>query len=308
MLAPTDIRYIKLGRGGRWDDLSLDHGELHFGHGRVGHELGLSGTREQIKQQCIAKGRDPRAAGEDGREVLDFYRLGPHCLWITFARGHLWWTFAHPEVEWLGDGGDHGERFRRSIGGWSQADINGVAIPMGSLSTKLTQLASYRRTICEVSCEDYLIRRINGLSEPLVIQSNQARDKLVDTIAQAIKSLHWADFETLVDVMFARSGFFRTSVTGGIQKSFDLILEQPVLRERCAVQVKAAAGQQQLDEFVDAADGVGSFDRLFFVCHTPRGKLVPLTGRPDVYLWAGRELAAMSVSLGLADWIVEKTL
>jgi len=61
-VSATTVRYIKLGRGGRWDKVVLERGEIHFGHGGISHELALSGDREKIKQHQIEHGRDPRAA------------------------------------------------------------------------------------------------------------------------------------------------------------------------------------------------------------------------------------------------------
>jgi len=305
-LAPAHVRYIKLGRGGQWETISLERGELHFGYSKVPHELALSCDRDQIRRYLIRQGRDPRSASEDAREVVDFYGLGENCLWITFAREHLWWAFARSGVVWLGASDDHGARYREAIRGWQRTDIDGAALRMATLSTKLTQLASYRRTICAVGCEDYLLRRINGIVEPLQAESIRALETLVDVTAESIRTLQWRDFETLVDIIFARSGWFRASAIGGNQKLFDMVLEQPTLRETCAVQVKATAGQRQLDEFVELADATEVFDRLFFVCHTARGRLEPPTDRPGVHIWTGEELAATSVRLGLAEWIVEK--
>lgn len=300
------IRYIKLGRGGKWEKASLENGELHFGHGAVTHELALAGDREGIVAHLVKSGRDPRAAAEDAREVLDFYQLGTECLWVTFARDHLWWTFAEPEVTWIGFTEGRGERMRKSIGGWRNTDVNGMPLRVDRLSTKLTKVASYRRTLCSIEAEDYLLRRINGMVEPIVEKSTEARDALLEIITEAIKALHWPDFETLVDVMFARSGWHRASAIGGTQKLVDLVLEQPTTGERAAVQVKSAAGQKQLDEFITSADETASFDRLFFACHSPRGQMMPPQERRDVHVWVGRELAAATLRLGLADWVIEK--
>lgn len=305
-ITANTVRYIKLGRGGRWEKASLDGGEVQFGHGRVPHELALTGDRSRIKEVLIKAGRGSQAAADDARELLDFYQLGRDCLWVTFARGHLWWTFANPDVIWLGPGEVHGERKRECVGGWRNTDINGVPLRIDTLSTKLTKVASYRRTICGIENADYLLRRINGVIEPLVLKSNQARDALIDVLTEAIKALDWTDFETLLDLMFARSGWNRSSPLGGTQKLVDLILEQPTTGERGAIQVKSAATQKQLDQFINDADETGSYDRLFFACHSPKGRLAMPPDRSDIHVWAERELATVALRVGLADWVIEK--
>jgi hypothetical protein len=305
-ISADTVRYIKLGRGGRWD-VALDRGELHFGYKRATHELALAGNFEALKQFLIDLGKEPKVASRDAREVLDFYQLGPDCLWITFARDHLWWTFAAPEVTWVGgDGLTEGERTRTTIGGWRNTDVNGVPLRRNTLSTKLTKVANYRRTICKVDAQDYLLRRINGVQEPFIEKSTSARDALIDMITEGIATLHWADFETLVDVIFARSGWHRASAIGGNQKLVDMELEQPTTSERGAVQVKSTANQRALDHYIAGVDEADRFDRFFFVCHSPEGELLAPSGRSDIHVWAGRELAATVLRLGLQDWVFER--
>ena len=301
------VRYIKLGRGGRWADAAIERGELHFGYKNATHELSLAGDAESIKKHLTELGRDNQAATRDAREVLDFYELGSDCLWITFSRDHLWWAFAAPEVTWIGgDGQTEGERTRKTIGGWHNTDIRGVPLKTNTLSTMLTKVGGYRRTICKVEAQDYLLRRINGLQEPFVEKSTLARDALIGAISEGLASLHWADFETLVDVIFARSGWHRASAIGGNQKLVDMELEQPTTSERGAVQVKSSAGQKTLDQYIVRIDDADQFDRFFFVCHSPDGELVAPAGRTDIHVWAGRELAATVLRMGLQDWVFEK--
>ncbi len=300
------VRYIKLGRGGAWEKVSLERGELHFGHGRIPHDLALAGDREQIRQLRIEQGRDPRAAAEDALETVDFYSLGSGCLWVTFAQGHLWWTFAEPEVVWLGVGNGRGERVRKAIGGWRNIDTNGQPIRTSSLSTKLTRVASYRRTVCKIADEEYLLRRLNGQIEPLVEKSVQARDALLAAMTEAVVSLHWADFETLVDIIFARSGWHRTSAIGGTQKLIDMAVDHPVTGEHAAVQVKSSANQKIVQRFIADADDTGAYDRLFFICHSPTGALSVPDERADVHIWSNQEIARTALRVGLAEWIIEK--
>jgi hypothetical protein len=51
--------------------------------------------------------------------------MGAECLWITFAEGHLWWAFAEPEIEWLGEGryNDGPSRRRMTNGPLRNTDI-----------------------------------------------------------------------------------------------------------------------------------------------------------------------------------------
>lgn len=301
-ITAKDVRYIKLGTGGCWERASIDRGEIHFGHADIPHALALEGDIEKIKEFQIARGKDPGAA----REILDFYTSGKDCLWVTFCRGHLWWAFAKSGVQWLGRGGGHGERMRKTVGGWSNKDVDGAPLRIESLSTKLTKVASYRRTICKVEAKDYLLRRLNGTTEPIRTELTQARNTLVDATVKGLKHLDWADFEILVDIIFSRSGWHRASPLGGTQKLFDMVVEQPITAERAAVQIKSAADQKQLSGFIEQCDAAGTFDRLFFICHSPRGKLQVPQGRPDIHVWSTPELAQTILRHGLADWVVEK--
>lgn len=305
MLKARDVRYIKLGRKGIWESISLDCNELHFGHGKVPHQLAETKNLNEIKAYKIAQGRNARAASDDAREIIDFYSLGEDCLWITFARGHMWWTFSKPAVEWLGGNGKiTGERIRKCLEGWRNTDISGRPLTMDSLSTKLTKVSSYRRTICKVD-KSYVLRKINGTREPIALEANQATERMISVLDRAIKKLHQNDFETLIDIIFSRSGWYRISPLGGLQKTKDLALEQPISNERCIVQVKSSAGRKELQDFVNRCDESGEYDRIFFVCHTPTRRL-PDIDRDDVYLWSSPELARLSFRLGLTSWILEK--
>jgi hypothetical protein len=103
---------------------------------------------------------------------------------------------------------------------------------MQSLTSKLTQVGNYRQTICQVSHEAYLVRKINDVPEPLVAEAEAARNELVDIATRMIAELHWADFEVLADLILSRGGWQRVSVLGEMMADIDLIVEQPTLGER----------------------------------------------------------------------------
>lgn len=79
-IAAKTIRYIKLGRGGRWEKSSIERGEVQFGHGKVAHDLALTGDRAKIKEALIKAGRTSQSAADGAREVIDFYQLGADTL------------------------------------------------------------------------------------------------------------------------------------------------------------------------------------------------------------------------------------
>jgi hypothetical protein len=71
-----------------------------------------------------------------------------------------------------------------------------------------------------------------------------------------IRQLDWRDFETLVDLIFARGGWQRSSVLGKDQADVDLILTQPTIGETAWVQIKSGTSQAELDDYL------GRFRRL----------------------------------------------
>lgn len=306
-ISPTAVRYIKLGPGGLWEAASLDGNQIDWGNEADPHDLALTEDWETAKRSYLDAGVLPSTATGYLRELREFYTLGPDTLWITFARGHLWWAFSDPVITHMGgDGKRHGSCHRPVIGAWRNTDINGQPLVIAKLSSKLTQLASYRRTICGVAASDYLLRKINGEDEPSVAAARRALGDVISTSEELIKQLHWADFELLVDLIFSGSGWRRVSAVGGTMKDIDLLLEEPLIKERASVQVKSSADQKVFEASVAAFDADDSADRFFFVCHSPKAVLKPPACRAPVHLWTSRELAAAAVKNGLTNWLIER--
>ncbi len=304
---PVDIRYIKLGAGGKWVERSFERGEIPFGYLLVPHDLCIQGDWDAVVGHITDLGRSPATAKHAAREIRDFYTRGSDCLWITFADGHLWWAFAEPEVVWFGtEGDDRGARMRKTVDGWHKTDITGKPLRIDGLSTLLTQVAAYRQTICRVKPSEYLLRRINGVEEPVLAKARDAKATMIAAAQEMIVGLHWADFETLVDLIFARTGWQRISRVGGTQKDVDLILEQPATGETAFVQVKSRAGQAVLDDYIDRFHRSGTHDHMFFVCHSPKGPLNVDDGE-KLHMWAGDRLADAAVRAGLFDWLMERS-
>src|ERR1700712_3832650 len=147
LIAPNDVRYIKMGGGSQWFSQTREQEAIRFGYHTVGHEDALAGDVEGIRT-ALAGRKSEGAVTAGVTEVLSFYQMSPDCLWIRFAEGNLWWAFAEPEIEWLGGGHYNDGPSRRPMtnGPWRNTDIQGRPLPVNDLSSKLTQTANYRAT------------------------------------------------------------------------------------------------------------------------------------------------------------------
>jgi len=200
-----------------------------------------------------------------------------------------------------------GARYRRTIGPWRNTDAHGRPLLMNALSTKLTKVAGYRQTLCSIGpeAELYLRRKLAGESDPVVDAALETKRTLIEACEALIAGLHWADFETLIDMILARGGWNRMSALGGTMKDVDLIVEQATTGETAMVQVKSAASQTALDDYIRRFDEVGEFSWLIFACHSPRGTLAA-PERDDVIVWARSSLAETAVRNGFVDWLIAR--
>jgi hypothetical protein len=148
---------------------------------------------------------------------------------------------------------------------------------------------------------------LNGTRSPLATSICQGRKSLAESLASAIKELHWKDFETLVDLIFRAAGWIRVSILGQHEKAYDLVLREPVTGNRYVVQVKSRAGSADLQETIDRFSPK-DFRRVFFVVHSPDSKLVNMTVGLPVHVeivWPGR-LGELAMEAGLATWLEDK--
>lgn len=301
-VAPSEIRYIKLGPNNAWANHCIANDRMDIGHSGVPHELAVSGDWGGVRA-CWGDKISRSKASDFLREVRDFYTLGANCLWVTFANGRIWWAFAEPEVMLNpNQSSDQGSRYRRVIGSWQSTDSRGKPLLIDDLSSKLTKTAAYRQTICRVAAEDYLLRLINAEDDPKVATARAKRSELTQALIPLIQSLHQNDFEILTDLLFSRLGWVRISKLGGTQKDTDLVLEQPATLERAMVQVKSSADQRVLDDYTERFAQMNA-EKSFFVCHSPKGQLEAQDG---VIIWEGELLAERIIGAGLADWLIAR--
>src|SRR3546814_9998554 len=76
-------------------------------------------------------------------------------------------------------------RVRKVIGGWCKSSLHGTPLGLDGLSSRLTQVTGYRKTICRVKAPEYVVRRINGTEAPVMARARAARAALVAEIGRA---------------------------------------------------------------------------------------------------------------------------
>lgn len=301
-ITPTRVRYIKLGRGGKWEGECLKSGIIRIGFGSAQgqrFELCQSGRWDDLFETFIAEGRDKGTANRFTNELRLFFDDDGSILWITFVGERLYWGMVghdkplpHADADGV---------WRRVRGGLRCTDLKGEELTKDRLSGALTKLAAYRGTSCEVDVSDYVIRRINGEKTPEVERAIGASEELKAAVIPLMKLLGPRDFELLADLVFTTSGWRRVGVVGKTQKTLDLDLFLPSTRERAFVQVKSETSTAELDVYVAKMEG-GPYDRMFYVFHTGEAE----TDDPRVTIIGPEALADLVMEAGLVSWLIRK--
>jgi len=177
---------------------------------------------ERLADSLVAEGKTRGTARRFANELKAFFEDDGKTLWITFREGLLYWGLAEPSPpERHADGRGV---FRPIAGSWRCTDIAGEDLTKSTLSGGLTKLTGYRGTSCSVDSDKCVIRRINGEKMPEVENALNTVRRLQDEVLTLIRMLIDYDFETLVDLIFAASGWQRQGPVGRTQKTVDLDL------------------------------------------------------------------------------------
>jgi hypothetical protein len=301
---PTNALYIKLGRGGEYEQECLaSPGMLRIGWVEVPHALCMAGDWEQVRQIELKEFHESEiVASSQTNQLRQFYESGEDILWITFSKDRLHWCFAKKEIILQPDN----SRIRLTTHGWSNCDIKGNTLDTSRLSGSLSAIQGFRSAICKVREFEYLVRKINCESSPAEQKASEARETLIQSLVEIIQSLNWKEFELLTDLIFRQAGWQRLGVLGKTTKGIDLDLLSPINLERYRVQVKSAAGIHEFQSFLSLATDDQGFARYYFVVHNPEGSLLKEVDNPLVKVWLPDDIARHAVNYGLADWLIGK--
>lgn len=300
---PKCVRYIKLGRHGRWEKECLAKSIIRFGYGSHTEErfpLCKDGKWDDLTKSFIAAGKDQGTATRFTNETRQFFEDDGSILWLTFVGERLCWGFLDPAEA---KGHKDGDGVYRTVkDGWRWTDLMGEQLTKDRLSGALTKLAAYRGTSCNVDVSEYVIRRINGQKSPEVEQAILALEKMKVAVLKMMTLLGPKDFEMLVDLVFTTSGWRRQGVVGKTQKTLDLDILLPSTGERAFVQIKSKTSTAELEEYVAQLDDRGPFDRMFYVFHSGEAT----TDDERVIVIGPEKLAEMVIDAGLTNWLIRK--
>lgn len=295
--------YIKLGRGGEWEGTSINNNIVRIGWQSVSLQLIKDESWKDI-EQIIRAEAGSKSSGTTDFNALQIFCKSTSCdVWITFHASKLWWCrlLDEPIQE------DEISKFRRVDGSWSDLNMQGERLLLSEIPGSLSQVQGYRGTLCRVSDTKVLERLIKGEPSESYQRCQVARQAFEDVLADAIRQLHWKDFEILVDLIFRQAGWRRVSVLGETMKYADLELQEPITGDRYQVQIKSRSTFSELEKYVKEFPKE-EFRQLYFVVHTPDSTLsaADLSCYPYLKLVLPVKLAKMTIDSGLTNWLTSK--
>ena len=301
-ISAQNVYFIKLGEESAWEDDCIQNGTLRFGYSETPHEAALAGDWESVKSIWKGLRTTSGAASNDTRQIQIFYEATENDIFITFSKGRMFWCkVANSPPELLSDG----TRRRKTLNGWHDKTANGTQLTKERLSGDLIKVQMYQGTICEVKARDYLLKKLNDQISTKIIETEKAMAALCTAVSELPKVLTPKDFELLVELIFARSGWQRTAKTGGVQKDVDLELLLPTTDERAFVQVKSKATDRDLRQSITFFREAGFYSRMFFVWHT--GEVHRESDMPgNITLIGPHELPRLIMDAGLTSWLRDK--
>lgn len=308
------VRYIKLGGGGGRFTFCRTHGVAELGFGLQDldrYDAFSKGNFEALSTSFANEGgKAMSVANVIGQLKKARVAANTPTIWITFEDGKMWWAVSHAGAAWQLPSQTDAQGLQLSLEQtWSCVDTLGRELRINDLSGDLTQVSQYRGTVCAVKTVEYVKRRLIGEYRNEAIRATAAKTELADSLLPLIQHLNPADFELLVTLVIARSGWQQVSVSGKTMKDIDLELIMPLTGDRGLVQIKSKADSRLIDECFSEMLNWGADYRLFFAYHTwvgnePETKAV--AGKTSGSILGGMQLALSVIEAGLTDWLINK--
>lgn len=240
-LPQTSVLYVKNGEHGRWWPVSKAKGQLHAGWSNIPHAILLNPDHDTIKkleiEDYVKRGKPKGSAIADANALWRLLHAPSEHVWITFEEGCMWWCTVHDGAVINPTGRDEhtGNFWLVCDRKWSnellvyKRRLASVVLP-GTVSAA----AGFRATVAKPKAWETILRIIRDEQDDDAIKAANARTSYEAAIDNMVKRLHWKDFELLIDLVFARTGWTRISVLGGTQKDIDMEVQNLTADEICS--------------------------------------------------------------------------
>ena len=304
-ISKQTVRYVKNGAGGKWWRSAKDLGQVHLGWNIIPHPLLLDTNINAIENILLDHFSTQGAAKRDLKQLKDLLDTPSQHIWITFEDGYMWWctVFDGPIMNEVGENEANGNFILNCNSQWSNYSLNGNLLAIADLPGRVTSTSGFRGTVCEPKAADDILRIIRGEQDPDAIAAAEARAKYEFAVMKTITRLTPQDFEQLIDLILVRTGWARISTLGKTREGIDIEAKNLAADEIAFVQVKSAATQAVLDDYVARFNARREYyARMIFAVHTPHGKL-SLPNELPIQVWTGDQLARLVVRLGLGEWV-----
>jgi hypothetical protein len=220
----------------------------------------------------------------------------------------MWWCTVHDgiTVNPNGETKDKGYFWLTCDRRWSKTSVKGKRLAIADLPGTVTATAGFRATVCTPRGWHSILRLIKDETDPDASNAAKGRHAYELAVNKVVKRLSPKDFELLIDLILARTGWERICTLGGTREGTDLEAENPTAAEIAFVQVKSSATQGVLNDYVERFNKRRDrYARMIFAVHSPSGKLTPPADL-QVQLWTGERVAELVVRLGLGKWVEGK--
>jgi hypothetical protein len=229
--------------------------------------------------------------------------------WVTIEDGYLWWCTVRDGITVNLDKGKEkteGSFWLSCNRPWSNRSIGGRLLARADLPGIVGAVAGFRAAICVPKGSPDILRIIQDRKNPDAVAATQAREAYTAAVVKLVAELHDRDFELLIDLILARTGWTRLAKLGGATEGIDIEAENAATNEIAFVQVKSEAGQGVLDDYVQRFQARRErYNRMIFAVHKPIETLKLPAGEP-IQIWSGERIAQLAVQLGLGEWIANR--
>ncbi|WP_438345743.1 restriction endonuclease [Methylorubrum populi] len=305
---PGSVRYVKNGAGGRWWPDAKSRSRLHAGWSQVPD--GMLRAADVAAIEAVLRGQyGSRPGATQDLNALRSLLEGPRRhLWVTFEDGFMWWATVRDGITLSPDNetAEHGHFWLDLDRPWDNRSLAGRYLAMSELPGIVTTTAGFKGTVCEPKGWCEILRLIRDEEDEDAAAALAARLAYQAAVGKLVARLRPKDFEVLVDLILSRSGWTRLAKVGGATEGVDVEVENPAVDEIAFVQVKGAAGQDTLDDYVGRFRARRErYHRMIFAVHSPKGSLKAPPGEA-VQVWDGSKVAELVVRLGLGDWVAKR--